>query len=529
MTAVDSRVGRSRPRLLVFVVAYNAETTIGSVLSRIPASLGALYDGEILVIDDSSEDRTFERTTEGKLDADAPFEVTVLVNPENQGYGGNQKIGFHYAIEGGFDIVALLHGDGQYAPECLPVLVEPVARGEAELVMGSRMLGGGARHGGMPVYKLVGNRLLTTAQNRLMRSHLSEFHSGYRVYDVGALSSIPFDLNTNDFHFDTEIIIQMLLAEHRIVELPIPTYYGDEICYVNGMKYARDVMLSTLKARIQKLDLVYDPKYDCRPESKAKQTHYRTKLGYASTHSMALSAIPAGSRVLDIGCGDGGLANALADRGCAVVGIDAVRPPDGTRLEAFHRHDLDQAPLPVEVADFDVVLLLDVVEHLRSPEEFLTRLRLDAAQNPDLRVIISTGNVGFALTRLLLLSGQFNYGKRGILDMTHTRLFTFPTLRRLLHGAGFDVVEMRGVPAPFPEALGESRAGLALLRANSTLIRLRRSVFAYQALAIARPRPTLPYLLRRATQESEERIGSLSVSGQDDAWTTSVGVGQPQT
>ena len=84
-----------------------------------------------------------------------PFDVTVLVNPENQGYGGNQKIGFHYAIEGGFDIVALLHGDGQYAPECLPELVEPVARGEAEVVMGSRMLGGRARQGGMPSVKLM--------------------------------------------------------------------------------------------------------------------------------------------------------------------------------------------------------------------------------------------------------------------------------------------------------------------------------------------------------------------------------------
>ena len=116
----------------------------------------------------------------------------------------------------------------------------------------------------MPLYKLAGNRLLTVAQNALLGSQLSEFHSGYRIYDVRALASIPFELNTNDFHFDTEIIIQMMLAERRILELPIPTYYGEEICYVNGVKYARDVLLSTLKARVQALDLVYDPKFDCR-------------------------------------------------------------------------------------------------------------------------------------------------------------------------------------------------------------------------------------------------------------------------
>jgi glycosyltransferase involved in cell wall biosynthesis len=496
------------PKLLVFIVAYNAETTIDRVLTRIPASLDE-YETEILVIDDSSADRTFERGEMRKRVGDVPFELTVLVNPENQGYGGNQKIGFHYAIENGFDIVALVHGDGQYAPECLPDLVAPVARHDAELVMGSRMLGGGARDGGMPLYKLAGNRALTVTQNALLRSHLSEFHSGYRIYDVRALAGIPFDLNTDDFHFDTEVIIQMMVAGNRIVELPIPTYYGDEICYVNGLKYAKNVLLSTLKARIQELDLVYDPKFDCRPTTE-DTTHYRTKLAYTSTHSMALAAVPTGARVLDIGCGDGRLADALTLRGCRVVGIDAVPPPEDVRLESFHRHDLDELPLPVDVAGFDVVLLLDVVEHLKSPEKFLTQLRLDAAENRDLRLVISTGNVGFALTRLLLLVGQFNYGKRGILDMTHTRLFTFPTLRRLLQGAGFDVLEVRGVPAPFPEALGENRVGVGLLRFNNALIRLRRSLFAYQSFAIVRPRPTLPYLLRRATEASSRRVGAMA-------------------
>jgi glycosyltransferase involved in cell wall biosynthesis len=214
----------TRPRLLIFVVAYNAERTIDDVLARIPHRLAEDYHVEVLVIDDSSRDRTFERGEEIRKAETLPFKLHVLYNPVNQGYGGNQKIGFHFAIERDFDFVALLHGDGQYAPECLPDLAEPLASGEADAVFGSRMLASrGARDGGMPLYKFVGNKVLTAIQNGLMRVRLSEFHSGYRVYSVDALRRIPFRLNTDDFHFDTEIIIQLVLAGQRIKELPIPT------------------------------------------------------------------------------------------------------------------------------------------------------------------------------------------------------------------------------------------------------------------------------------------------------------------
>ncbi|PYO44942.1 MAG: glycosyltransferase family 2 protein [Gemmatimonadetes bacterium] len=198
----------TRPRLLIFIVAYNAERTIQDVLARIPHGLADDYHVEVLVIDDSSPDQTFERGEEVRGSQTLPFKLHVLFNPINQGYGGNQKIGFHFAIERDFDFVALVHGDGQYAPECLPGLVEPLAKGEADAVFGSRMMESrGALSGGMPLYKFVGNKILTAAQNRLLRLRLSEFHSGYRVYSVDALRRIPFSLNTNDFHFDTEIII----------------------------------------------------------------------------------------------------------------------------------------------------------------------------------------------------------------------------------------------------------------------------------------------------------------------------------
>src|SRR5205807_3028970 len=134
----------------------------------------------------------------------------------------------------------------QYAPECLPDLVGPVMTGEADAVLGSRMMSRfAALKGGMPMYKYVGNKILTFLQNRILHSSLTEFHSGYRLYSVKALERLPFDRNTDDFHFDTEIIIQLLRAGLRIKEVPIPTYYGDEIRYVKGIKYAFNALRSS--------------------------------------------------------------------------------------------------------------------------------------------------------------------------------------------------------------------------------------------------------------------------------------------
>ena len=133
--------------------------------------------------------------------------------------------------------------NGQYAPEVLASLYHPIVTGEADAVFGSRMMKdyGGPRKGGMPLYKYVGNRILTTFENRALGMHLTEFHSGYRAYSMDALKQIDFSKMTDDFHFDTEIIIKLQHQGFRIHEVPIPTYYGDELCYVNGLKYAVDV------------------------------------------------------------------------------------------------------------------------------------------------------------------------------------------------------------------------------------------------------------------------------------------------
>lgn len=484
-------------RLLIFIVAYNAEKTIQSVLTRIPVK--SLPPGtEVLVIDDSSSDRTFQTATAHR-EAAAGLNVTVLYNPVNQGYGGNQKIGYQYAIEKGFDVVALVHGDGQYAPEKLPELVAPVLAGEADACFGSRMMErGAALRNGMPLYKYVGNKILTTFQNRMLGMNLSEFHSGYRIYSVGALKRIPFRYNTNDFHFDTEIIIQFRLGGLRIKELPIPTYYGDEICHVNGIAYAWHVVMATLASRIHGMGLLFQRKYDVS----GIDPRYDVKLGYPSSHTRAIEAVGKDATVLDLACGQGYVADELRKKGCRVTGIDR-EPADPGRMDRFILHDLDAA-LPAEVGDpYDFILGLDCLEHLDSPEGFLADLR-SHCYSEKTTLIFTVPNIGFFPMRLGLLLGEFNYGRRGILDLTHKRLFTFRSFRRLLEQEGCRVTAIRGIPAPYPKALGLNWLSRLLLAVNRGLIGLWPTMFSYQILAKATFLPPVDRLLAQTIQVSSE-------------------------
>jgi glycosyltransferase involved in cell wall biosynthesis len=238
------------PRIVVFVVAYNAESTLERVLDRIPPDFAARLD-TVLVFDDASHDATYE-VGRRYLDAHPDLPLVVEKHPANLGYGGNQKAGYRWCVDHGADIVVLLHGDAQYAPEELPRMVAPIEAGEADLVMGSRMLRrGGALRGGMPLYKFVGNKILTFVQNRLTGARLSEWHSGYRAYRVAALAEVPFEANSDVFDFDTQIILQFLGAGKRIVEIDIPTFYGDEISYVNGLKYAKDIIRHTVRHTVR--------------------------------------------------------------------------------------------------------------------------------------------------------------------------------------------------------------------------------------------------------------------------------------
>ncbi|GAF82251.1 unnamed protein product [marine sediment metagenome] len=248
-------------KIVIFIPAYEHTKTLPSVLDRIPESVKKKVK-EILVVDDASSDNTY-LLAKGYGIEKGLKKLHVYRNRKNKGYGGNQKVGYKYAIDRGYDIVAMLHGDGQYAPELLPKLLEPLENDRADMVFGSRMRDSPLK-GGMPLYKFLGNKLLTFIENLFLRMDLSEFHSGYRLYSCHALKKIPFELNSDDFHFDTDILIQFKEAGFKIVELPIPTYYGDEISYVNVLQYGLNVIKSVLEYKLHKWGVKKIDKFDIK-------------------------------------------------------------------------------------------------------------------------------------------------------------------------------------------------------------------------------------------------------------------------
>jgi 2-polyprenyl-3-methyl-5-hydroxy-6-metoxy-1,4-benzoquinol methylase len=462
----------ARQRIAIFIVTYNAVTTLRQVLERIPEVIWDKVE-EVFVFDDSSQDDTYlvgmgYKALHGKT------KLSVFKNERNLGYGGNQIRGYKYAIAQGYDIVALLHGDGQYAPEALPELLEPLEHGEADAVFGSRMMTKrGALHGGMPLYKYVGNKILTAFENAMLGMALTEFHSGYRLYSCHALQQIPFEKNTHDFHFDTQIIIQLKAAGMRIVERPIPTYYGDEICHVNGMKYAKDVVLSVLKYEAHELGLKTYSEYELRPV-------YSLKRSPLSSHSQLLEMVgPPRRRVLDVGCGSGELGHVLRERGHHVVGIDSQRPV--FQLDDFVQADLAAGLPPTGDAEFDVVLLADVLEHMAHPAELLTAAAERLA--PGGRILVSLPNAVHWSVRAQVLFGHFEYTNKGIMDRTHLRFFTRSSAEKLFREAGLRVVARRTTPVPWenviPPALGRFVTGNAE-KADYFLTQLTPDLFAYQ-------------------------------------------------
>lgn len=233
----------------ILIIAYNAESTIESTLGRIPADFTSNIHS-ILISDDNSKDLTSVKADLFAKSSSLP--IQVIVQPINLGYGGNQKFGYSWAIQNDWDVVVLLHADGQYAPEFIPKMIEPLINGDADAVFGSRMINKkDALKGGMPKYKWVGNQILTFIQNKLVGQRFSEWHSGYRAYRVGTLKELGLGSLSNGFRFDTQIILQLLAAKKRIKEIPIPTFYGDEVSHVNGLEYAREIIWDTIRHRIK--------------------------------------------------------------------------------------------------------------------------------------------------------------------------------------------------------------------------------------------------------------------------------------
>ena len=479
-------ISEESPKTLIFIVAYNAVKTISSVLDRLPKQVINNPNFHILVIDDCSLDATAS-TAAAHVRTHKYGNVSILRNNRNMGYGGNQKLGYRFAIDHGYDLVVLLHGDGQYAPELVLEFVTRWNQSKPGVILGSRMINkAAARAGGMPMYKWIGNQILTRFQNRVVGSLLSEFHTGFRAYDVKQfLSRVPFELNTDEFHFDTEILLQAFALGVNLVEFAIPTHYGDEISRVNGMKYAWDVCVACLTYRFQRVGLFCSMQYRGLLEHDER---YQDKSGQTgTTHDLVVRRVERRTRVLDLGCGPGFVANRLSEKGCEVVAVDSVMPKNLNSAK-FVQLNFENELLREDLSNYSFVLMLDLLEHISDPERLLINLRYSTSGLKVPRFLLSTGNVAFLGPRLLLGLGFFTYGERGILDITHKRLFTVASFKRMLRESGYLVLSVKGIGVPFRLLFPNWFGGLLGFVSNS-LAHVWPSMFGYQILVEAEPKP----------------------------------------
>lgn len=492
-------------KLLIYIVAHNAQDQLPALLDRIPQDVISKYDSEVLIIDDSSVDDTFkiahqEETSNNK------FSISVLHNPIKQGYGGNLKLSFEYAIKNNFDALILLHSNGIYAPEVMMDMVSPVFEDNAAMVIGSRVKSKGRKRK-IPTYKWLGNKILTSYQNRIHKTELTDFHSGYRAYSVEALKSIPFGTNNDGFVFDTQIIIQQIISGNPIVEVAIPIYSSQEMYLFNGFVYGLSGIKETLASKLHKLSIFYRREYDLTSPFE----DYSLKLGYLSSHSLAIDNTEAGCHVLDIGGGQGRIALELKKKGCKLTGIDMCTLKDKTIYEEFYQRNLDNFTIDFDITKFDTLLLLDIIEHLSNPEEFLDMFRLEFGLSQP-KIIMTTPNIAFIITRLQLMLGRFNYGKEGILDKTHKRLFTFKTLKKACQQCGYTIEKVKGIPAPFPKALGKNFLGMTLLNINRFFIFLSKAMFSYQIYVEIKPTPVVSALLKNTLVESIKKKSEIEAT-----------------
>ena len=476
-----------KPTFGIFVVAYNAVETLAKLLDRIPEEV---WDevSEVFIFDDCSKDET-AILAHGYKTLKGVDKLKIFRNEKNLGYGGNQKKGYRYAIEKGFDYVILLHGDAQYAPEKLTDFIREAKRSGPAAVLGSRMMEKkNALKGGMPYYKFAGNILLTGFENFLLHSSLSEFHSGYRMYSTEVLGKLHLDRYSDDFHFDTQILVELIHRGEKIVEIPIPTYYGGEICYVNGIKYAFNVFLSVMSYKLFSHGLC-----SCEWVSPISPTAYPAKKSPLGSHRRVASFVPERSCVLDLGAA-GNYIEELGEKDCGVtaVTLSEINETVREKYREFIIFDLEKNDLPALLGNrkFDVVVLADVIEHLRGASHILSETK--DLLKPSGFVIASTPNIAHFVIRLNILFGRFPYDKRGILDESHIHFYTVRSFRKLFQREGFEIFRRTYTPVPFELFAGKRKTSMFIFRALEylyyALVKLWPGMFAYQVILCARPK-----------------------------------------
>ena len=237
-------------KVVVVMPAYNAAKTLEMTFNEIPHDIV----DDVILVDDASRDDTAVKATE--------LGIHTIIHAENRGYGGNQKTCYTEALSKGADVVVMVHPDYQYSPRLITAMASMVVSGHYDVVLASRILGGGALKGGMPFYKYVANRLLTLAENLCLGVKLSEYHTGYRAFSRRVLETLPLEANSDDFVFDNEMLAQAAYFGFQIGEISCPTIYFEDASSINfqrSVTYGFGVLATSLKFLLQKWRIMQSP------------------------------------------------------------------------------------------------------------------------------------------------------------------------------------------------------------------------------------------------------------------------------
>lgn len=431
-----------------------------------------------------------------------PSEAVTFV-PPGMTYGERQKLALDMARQRGFDVVVLTPHDHACDLARLADLLRPIREDQADLVLGSRFMHGkGPAAQRMGWARALGHAWSAAANRALIGSKCTDIYAGYRAVRVSALRDIPFEQNSSDRRFDVELLIQFHTFGRRVLDVPVDTVPGggrSPAGFFAGVGTWLKALKCDLRFFLHQKGFLHHPLFDNH------SVPYQLRTDEYSVHHWVIQTIPPGSRVLDLGCSDGYVARCLRAKGCRVVGVDlfdsAAARADTDEFFIANLDDLAPVARQVDFSRFDVVIALDVIEHLSNPEDFLRTLRANI--RPGCQVILSTANVAYWIVRIMLLLGQFNYGKRGILDITHKRLFTRATFPRACRVTGFVVKRLIGIPPPVhyvvPAGLGHALTGM-----HNGLSRLIPSWFGFQLIVQITPTPTVEQLWKMV----ESRAGA---------------------
>ena len=483
-------------RILIFIVPSAPVQDLTNIISRVAEALKECSSFQILCFRNTPENSVLQEITACRAGKKS-IPITILPEDNSLTTQQRQKIAYRFAIDHDLDFAV------QYCPEqdcSYQALTDCLALWEKErpdvVLLSSKE---------EPVKDRCQPRLLvdTLCQGLLSRlqclaagQDFTRCHDSLRGYSIDFLRQSSFELNSDNPAFDLELLFQAKALGAKILELPLQSEGFSSALPSARWRLYRARIIASAQFLLSRYGMFSSLKYrGLRP------TVYLDKVGFIySSHRLALDFVRKyrPKRLLDIGCGQGAVAQACTDLDIEVHGIDLIEPALGS-VKHYWNLNLETDKLPFDCLDYDLILILDLIEHLSHPEEFLLNLKNSSSVSDQSlpRVIFSTPNVAFLPVRISLLLGRFNYAERGILDLTHKRLFTRSSLLKMLNECGYLVEQIHSIGAPF-EIFSSGRIARLLSFVSTALARFWPSVFAFQFLLVCRPRPGVRTLLADA-------------------------------